>query len=54
VFATGKTAEEMLAIAEERLLNSAEQELENAKNEQWKITNNRLMRFFRQTPSSGR
>lgn len=42
VFASGKTAEEMLAIAEKRLTNSREEEVANAAAEQQKITMRRL------------
>lgn len=50
VFASGKSAEEMLAIAEARIQNSPDEELIQAKNEQWKITEKRLKTFFRRTP----
>jgi OHCU decarboxylase len=42
VFATGKTAEEMLALARERLRNDRETELRTAAEEQRKITRRRL------------
>lgn len=42
VFATGKTADQMLAILKSRLDNSREQELTNAAAEQLKITRLRL------------
>jgi len=42
VCATGKTAEEMLAIAERRLKSSREEELVTAVDEQWRITRIRL------------
>jgi OHCU decarboxylase len=42
VFATGKTAEEMLAIARERLQGDRAKEIERASQEQRKITDLRL------------
>lgn len=42
VCATGKSAAEMLALLEERLTNSRQQEIENAAREQAKITHLRL------------
>lgn len=45
VFATGKTAEEMLAIAEKRLTNDREEEVATAAAEQRKITMRRLRRM---------
>ena len=45
VCATGKSAEEMLAIARERLANEREQELRNAAEEQLKITKLRMMKL---------
>ena len=42
VFATGKSAEEMLALARERLRNDPDVELHAAAEEQWKITRLRL------------
>ena len=45
VFATGKTADEMLAIARQRMQNSPEQELRNAAEQQLKITKLRLMKL---------
>jgi OHCU decarboxylase len=42
VFATGKSADEMLALLESRLPNDAETELKIAAAEQWKITRLRL------------
>ena len=42
VFATGKTADEMLAILKSRINNSREQELANASAEQLKITRLRI------------
>ena len=46
VYATGKSAEQMLAIAEERLGNDRGQEIENAGIEQRKITTTRLKRML--------
>jgi allantoicase len=46
VYATGKTAEEMLAIARSRLDNSTEDELANAAGEQRSITQTRLRRML--------
>ena len=46
VFATGKSAEEMLAILEGRLKNEPAEELKNAMNEQHKITKLRLNKLF--------
>ncbi len=46
VCATGKTAEEMLAICRARLANSAEQELPVAAEEQRKITELRLKKLL--------
>ena len=45
VFATGKTADEMLAIARQRMQNSPEQELRTAAEQQLKITKLRLMKL---------
>jgi len=45
VCATGKSAEEMLAIARERLANEREQEVRNAAEEQLKIMKLRMMRL---------
>jgi allantoicase len=45
VFATGKTADEMLAIARQRMQNPPEQELRIAAGEQLKITKLRLMKL---------
>ena len=45
VFASGKTADEMLAIAEKRLTNSRDEEVANAAAEQRKITMRRLRRM---------
>jgi allantoicase len=46
VYATGKTADEMLAIARERLGNDRETEIANAAGEQRKITETRLRRML--------
>ena len=46
VYATGKTAEEMLAIARTRLDNNREQEIETASREQRAITATRLRRML--------
>jgi OHCU decarboxylase len=46
VFATGKSAEEMLAIAKERLNNDPRTELRTAAEEQRKITRFRLEKFL--------
>ncbi len=46
VFATGKSAEQMLAILETRLLNSREEELRNAAAEQIKITKLRMEKLL--------
>lgn len=46
VFATGKTAKQMLALLEERLPNDRQTELNNAANEQNKITNLRLQKLL--------
>lgn len=46
VCATGKSATEMLAILEARLVNDAEAELQNAAGEQNKITRIRLEKLF--------
>jgi len=45
VFATGKTADEMLAIARQRLPNQPDQELRIAAEQQLKITKLRLMKL---------
>lgn len=45
VCATGKSADEMLTIARERLANEREQELRNAADEQLKITKLRMMKL---------
>jgi OHCU decarboxylase len=46
VCATGKSAEEMLALLRERLNNDAEAELRVAADEQWRITELRLRKFL--------
>jgi allantoicase len=46
VYATGKTADEMLAIAKDRLDNDHQQEIANAAAEQRKITATRLRRML--------
>ena len=46
VFATGKSAEEMLHLLEERLLNEPAEEIKNAMEEQNKITKLRLEKLF--------
>lgn len=46
VFATGKTAEEMLSILKERLNNDMESELNTASEEQLKITKLRLKNYY--------
>jgi 2-oxo-4-hydroxy-4-carboxy-5-ureidoimidazoline decarboxylase len=46
VYASGKTAEEMLAIARSRLDNSTEDEIANAAKEQRSITETRLRRML--------
>lgn len=48
VFATGKSADQMLAILQGRLPNTREQELKNAAAEQRKITHNRLEKLWQQ------
>ncbi|PPC78790.1 OHCU decarboxylase [Pokkaliibacter plantistimulans] len=47
VFATGKSAEEMLALLNDRLPNSTEEEIVNAAREQRKITALRLSKWLR-------
>lgn len=42
VFATGKTARQMLDLLNDRINNTKEQEMKTAINEQWKITNLRI------------
>jgi OHCU decarboxylase len=46
VCATGRTAEEMLALLRERLGNDPETELRVAASEQWRITELRLKKFL--------
>jgi 2-oxo-4-hydroxy-4-carboxy-5-ureidoimidazoline decarboxylase len=46
VFATGKSVEEMLALARERLRNDPDTELRIAADEQWKITRLRLNKLL--------
>jgi OHCU decarboxylase len=46
VCATGRTAEEMLALLRERLVNDDEAELRVAAEEQWRITELRLKKFL--------
>lgn len=46
VYATGKTAEEMLEILNTRIDNSADHELENAAAEQLKISNQRFTKLI--------
>jgi len=46
VYATGKTADEMLSIARDRLHNDRSQEIANAAGEQRKITSTRLARML--------
>jgi len=46
VCATGKSAEEMLALLRERINNDSETELRIAAGEQWRITELRLRKFF--------
>lgn len=48
VYATGKTAPEMLAILEERLPHDRAQEIKIAHGEQRKITHNRLEKLWQQ------
>lgn len=48
VFATGKTAEQMLYLLEERLPHDRESELRIAAEEQRKITHNRLEKLWQQ------
>ena len=49
VCATGRTAEEMLALLRGRLLNDPEAELRVAAEEQWRITELRLKKFLNVT-----
>jgi allantoicase len=51
VYATGKSAEEMLAIAKRRLGNTRSEEIGNAADEQRKITDTRLRRMLCQEDS---
>lgn len=46
VFATGKSAGEMLSILKNRILNDAETEMKNASEEQLKITKLRLKNYY--------
>ena len=46
VCATGRTADEMLALLRQRLKNDSETELRVAAGEQWRITELRLKRFL--------
>ena len=46
VCATGKSAEEMLALLRSRITNDPETELRVAANEQWRITELRLRKFL--------
>jgi len=46
IFATGKTAEDMLKILKARITNSRSEEIENAAVEQFKITELRLNQLF--------
>lgn len=46
VFATGKSAEEMLELLKERLPNDRDEEIKNAAEEQLKITKKRLEKLF--------
>jgi 2-oxo-4-hydroxy-4-carboxy-5-ureidoimidazoline decarboxylase len=46
VYATGKSAEEMLVIARDRLTNSRDEEIVNASKEQMAITRTRLRRML--------
>jgi 2-oxo-4-hydroxy-4-carboxy--5-ureidoimidazoline (OHCU) decarboxylase len=45
VCATGKSADEMVAMARQRLQNRPEEELRVAADEQWKIMKLRLMKL---------
>jgi OHCU decarboxylase len=53
VCATGKSADEMLALLEERLTHSREDEIRIAAEEQRRITRLRLARMLEDTPSAG-
>ena len=46
VFASGKSLTQMVSIIKERLENGADDELEVAKNEQFKITKNRMEKLL--------
>jgi OHCU decarboxylase len=46
VFASGRTAPELLAILEERLLHDRATELNEAARQQWEITRLRMTRYF--------
>lgn len=46
VFATGKSAGEMLSILKKRIINDAETEMKNASEEQLKITKLRLKNYY--------
>ena len=46
VYASGKTAEEMLDLAEQRLANNRAEEIDNAAREQQRITSTRLRRML--------
>jgi 2-oxo-4-hydroxy-4-carboxy-5-ureidoimidazoline decarboxylase len=46
VYASGKTGEEMIGIARERLLNAREEEIVNASVEQRQITRTRLLQML--------
>ena len=52
VCATGKTADEMLALLERRLRHDADEELRIAAEEQRKITRLRLMKLLEQRPDT--
>jgi OHCU decarboxylase len=52
VFATGKTADEMLATLKSRINNTREEELKNAAGEQLKITQLRLTKLAAAAPDS--
>ena len=52
VFATGKTADQMLAILKSRINNSRDQELASAAAEQLKITRLRLEKLANEQPQS--
>ena len=46
VFASGKSANQMLALLNDRIDNTLEEEMQNAMEEQWKITKLRLKNLF--------